>query len=443
MNDQSNAGVRAASPTQARLPASMVLVALIVFIVMAGFDTDNALQVFDDPLGSAIDTIEAGNLVRRIAMFLLAVSAVVSLARNRTRPPHIDLVVAGPLVSLLLLALLSPVWAIDRDITFRRVVVLVLLVLGAYAFAERLGVLGLTKLTLVVSATIVASAITAQVAFGSFRPFDGSWRLAGVVHPVALSWYSGLGAMAAIALSRQVPRRKRVLVACSLAFLGVVLLTRTRTGLAGAVVGIAALVFLSNPRKLRQRIAGLSAVLGLALFGVVLAAAMGLTWSKTYGSLVEITSLGRSDAVDQIDTFTGRLPVWVASLQLAAERPLLGYGYNAFSSPEMLGEFARASGWVPTSTHSGYVESLLDLGVIGLALLVTIVAGGVSSSLRLALQRPEFSFAVAALLWLGVNLFLEAAVLFDANFVSFLVFALLFEVGLFSNSRSRSNVTAP
>jgi O-antigen ligase len=320
------------------------------------------------------------------------------------------------------------------------VILLALLVLGAFALAERAGVVGLAKLTLVVTAIIVALAVIAQVYLGSFRPFDGGWRLAGIMHPVALSWYCGLGAIASIALSRQFPGRRGVLLTATAVFLATLVLTRTRTGIAGALVGIAALWFLSDRKKLRQRLAVTSVVLGLMLFGAILASAYGLTWSATYGSFVDITSLGREDALDQFSTFSGRLPIWVASLQLAAERPLLGYGYNAFSSPELLGEFARTVGWVPTSTHSGYFEALLSLGAIGLALFATLIAAGIRASLLMVSRRPEQAFTVAVLLWLGVNLVFEAPVFFDPIFVAGLSYALLMDIGFFSITSLTSEV---
>ena len=419
----------------------LTLLAVPVFLVMSGFNTDFAGQQFDITLSAAIDTIEAGSVPRRLALGVLAITAAISLllvSRQRASTPRAwaPSLPALALAGFVALALASPLWAVDSELTLRRAGVLVLLIVGAIGFAREMGVRGLTKLTLVISSIVVLIAVVTQVLLGSFSPLDGDWRLAGVLHPVNLSWYCGLGVLAAIALGLQMPRRRPVLLVAAVIFGIALFLTRTRTGVASTAAGCITLFLLSDPIKLRQRLAKASLAAGVLLLGLVILVSIRPPGTSDYGPATEAVTLGRRDAINQTDTFTGRLPIWVASVQLVQKRPLLGYGYNAFSSPEMLEEFAQISGWVPTSIHSGYVEALLDLGSIGLLFLLAAIAAGTSSTFRLAHRHSEYSFAAAALLWLSINLFLESAVLFDGLFVSFLAFALLIEAGLFAPGRS-------
>jgi O-antigen ligase len=69
---------------------------------------------------------------------------------------------------------------------------------------------------------------------------------------------------------------------------------------------------------------------------------------------------------------TGRLPLWIFSLVMALRRPLLGYGYDAFWRTEEGDTWAvwRAMNWHAPHSHNGFLEVWLDVGMVGLAILV-------------------------------------------------------------------------
>ena len=419
-----------------KMSISGLVVAAIAFIATAGWDTSFAQQTFGDTISNTIDKIEAGSLSRRLGLGLLALWAIASLTRKGVRRPHPRPVLTSALAGFFLLALASPLWALDPSLTIRRVVVLGLIVLGSYAYAERFGVFGLTKLTVAISGITVAAAVFSQIGFGPFTPFDGEWRLAGIMHPVALSWFCGIGAIGCFALLRELPHRHHLLIGCGLAFLGALILTRTRTGLASCLLGLSALFILSNPRKLRERVAVTSVLAGVAIsFALLISSLSGASLFQDYESLIEVTSLGRQDAVAQADTFTGRLPIWEASIQLASDRPFLGYGYNAFAGEAMIEYVARIAGWVATSAHSGYIETLVSLGLVGLFLVLGLMGGALTQSIRLAVNHSAYRFAAAVFVWLAVNLIFEAPIFYDPLYTELLVWALLIETAVFADSR--------
>jgi O-antigen ligase len=75
-------------------------------------------------------------------------------------------------------------------------------------------------------------------------------------------------------------------------------------------------------------------------------------------------------------TLTGRTEIWQGLMESVAKRPLLGFGYAAFWQG-LNGESANAilsSHWIFAYAHNGFLEILLQVGVVGLVVfLVTIV----------------------------------------------------------------------
>lgn len=71
-------------------------------------------------------------------------------------------------------------------------------------------------------------------------------------------------------------------------------------------------------------------------------------------------------------TLTGRTNIWIAVIEMIGERPWFGYGYSnfwlGFSGPSI--NVWLATNWpnVPPHAHNGFLDLLLDLGIIGLIL---------------------------------------------------------------------------
>lgn len=415
-----------------QIVAILAVAILVTFLLLAGVDLGNAQQTFDITLGETIETVQAGSAVRQVALVGFAVIAGAVLIAAGPRPATVKPIIVVPLVLLLVLMAVSVTWAIDPQLTLRRVIAYGAMLVGAFVCARVLSVRTIVLGTLAFTGLFVVLAVVAQIVAGPFTPALGGWRLAGIVHPVALSWYCGLGAIAAVTTMRLEPSLRLPATWAAAAFAGCLVLTKTRTGLGATLLAILVVWFLTAPRGSRRDLPVVVAWIALITFLVALAfPGDHFSWNSLYAGTVESSSLGRTDAVEQIATFTGRLPVWEASLALVSQRPMLGFGFSAFQSPEMIPVLAEAAGWVPTSTHSGYIDALLSLGFVGLGLVAWVVGGSTIESIRMARMKPHYTFSVAVLTWLIVNLAFEAPVLFDPLFSSFLVFVLVGKVALF------------
>ena len=89
--------------------------------------------------------------------------------------------------------------------------------------------------------------------------------------------------------------------------------------------------------------------------------------------------VGASQSMDAIlnlmgkdPTLTGRTDIWRLVWEAIQKRPLLGYGFGAFWQG-MQGPSAAICaylGWIVPHSHNGYLEALLDLGAVGMGLIV-------------------------------------------------------------------------
>jgi O-antigen ligase len=130
------------------------------------------------------------------------------------------------------------------------------------------------------------------------------------------------------------------------------LLTRSRTAFASIVVAAAVLVLLSA-RPGWRRIAA-AACAAAVMFAVALA-------PGARSAVTSVALLGR-------DTDTDRSNLWRECLEYIAERPVLGYGFNAFWTPDRVEEIGSVEQWGVAEAHSLYLEMLLDGGGVGLGL---------------------------------------------------------------------------
>lgn len=74
--------------------------------------------------------------------------------------------------------------------------------------------------------------------------------------------------------------------------------------------------------------------------------------------------------LDRRPTLSGRTLIWEGAWEMIRERPIIGYGYfAAWSSTDIWSLYATTGFWTP-SAHNAFIESWLDLGIIGVTLFV-------------------------------------------------------------------------
>jgi hypothetical protein len=328
----------------------------------------------------------------------VAVAAVVSIARA-------EVFSLGQLDLLLFvffgLSVLSLTWATDR----RQSVPLVgrWLTVGAAAFLVAQG------LSLAACASIIAGVALLHLLVGlgvdlsteAFRPLR-RYRFAGIGHPnwqgescLLLIFSSAyLHAIGVLPSAAWVPL---------LVFAAILLvLTRSRTGFWTAIA--TALVWTALELTFPLRPMGILIVLtplavAAARIGYVCVRESGKDaaqaretpptgWAGVFGA---VAHLGRGHFTRR--NFGGRTGLWRFVLSAIRERPLLGYGYWAFWTPEKRQESLRALGWDAGTSHSIYLETALNTGLLGLALFLGLL--GLATVKALAMPAPDAIFVTS------------------------------------------------
>jgi O-antigen ligase len=176
-------------------------------------------------------------------------------------------------------------------------------------------------------------------------------------------------------------------------------------------------VYLLNAPPLRRAAAAAAACTAGALLFLLQA-------NGVLGASGTALLLGREDS--NLSTLTGRTDIWGFALQHAAERPILGYGYNSFWSPRHTAEVSAVVDWKISEGHSAYLDTLLNLGVVGLMLFVALLAAGMGAALwaHRRTRDPVLAVAAAILLFGALDGLLESAVVIP-NLLSFVTLAIL------------------
>ena len=131
-------------------------------------------------------------------------------------------------------------------------------------------------------------------------------------------------------------------------------------------------MFATGLRAIRRRPARVHALcLGILLAGVLI---------MVSGAQSVVTgALGRES------TFSGRTEIWRASLN-AADSPIFGTGFESFWNVNVEKVAAQLPGYWEihnlVSAHNGYIQVYLDLGCIGLCLIVLIIISGYRRAIR-------------------------------------------------------------
>jgi len=205
--------------------------------------------------------------------------------------------------------------------------------------------------------------ITARTMGSPYAHFDG------------LSATSALIFAYALAFAFRSSKRTSKIGWSALALLGTlgILLTSGRQGLVIWLVSAAVLLWFYRRSLLLIFVAPATALVAWA------------NWDTIWGILT------RNQAAINVSTWSGRLIWWSVGLQIAASHPLTGFGFGAGGRWAALQQIGQDSA---SSIHNGYLEALLGVGIIGLALLLIPVVRVLIWSARNLVARVDTPYAI-------------------------------------------------
>jgi exopolysaccharide production protein ExoQ len=266
----------------------------------------------------------------------------------------------------MLIVLMSATWSIHPDLTIRRGLGYVLTILIAAYLSLRFDVVDRMK---VLSASFAVSAIGSLVFIAVFPEYGimqdgdlaGAWR--GVfTHKNHFGPVMAVAVFTELFILVALRGRPRWRFASLGAYFVLVVLSHSATALLLSLAYLAGtcLYLLWQRNKLMGVV--ISTMAAFLLF-----ASLFTLWVDPGFAL---GTVGRDT------TLTGRTELWPAIIELIDQRPVLGWGYRAMfqSDDASTAVIDRAASWGAGSSHNGFLEIALELGVVGVGLMLVIIA---------------------------------------------------------------------
>ena len=325
--------------------------------------------------------MEGGDSLRKVGFFMLGVTGGLLLLLPGLRLPWTRPVwwLSG---AVLLLMIASALWSVDPGLCVKRIVVGGLIALAVGGAVRQMTARQTADWLTALMAAYVVLGLACEVLLLQFRPWSGAYRFGGTTHPNTQGVICGLlfCSMLSRATLPSLPRRGRWLLATAAAAL-VLYLTKSRTAFAAALLAGGLLVWMRATWS--QRLASLVVSGTLLLAAVVAGLMLNL---DSMNRLTDVLLLGRSE---EASTLTGRLPLWEELSDSVAARPLLGHGFGSYWTPGTVFRVSDNQGWQIPHAHSGYFETLLNLGVVGLGLILLTLGSSALHAAAADFRQPR------------------------------------------------------
>ena len=288
----------------------------------------------------------------------------------------------------------STAWSIDSSQTQRELIRIVVYLFLAISIVRRFPSRDVLKAILACMLVSVGVVYLGEIAVGTFRPWDSNFRMHGSIHSSSLAHHSLVIALCAAALSIDSPKKNllRLLVVFALV---TIVFSKTRGGMAATIVGL--IVVYAMQHSFRTSLLFIAVFVFLGSAAVMLVEIGGPELRSRFGATL---ALGR---FEEISTLTGRLPLWRLVWEDSREIRWLGAGYGAFWSTNRTFSLAGTLEWFPRHSHNAYLETIVDLGFVGLGLLLGLIVTALTVSYRMFKDTRNVVYAfVAAFVAAGI-----------------------------------------
>jgi exopolysaccharide production protein ExoQ len=277
------------------------------------------------------------------------------------------------LTALVLLALASCLWAESPAFVLQRSVAVLGTTLLGLALATRLSLeeqLRLMSWVFRIMAVLSLACVLFLPSYGISQSVDSQGEWQGI-----FGYKNTLGAMMALSLLVEWHRPadtsfSKFVKWLALLLSAVLLVFSNSVTPLVALVASLSLVEIYKFANQRHRIP-----LYAILLAILLIIGSGLT-------LVLMDNESVAGVLGRSSNLTGRTQIWSLVLSKISERPVLGYGYSGFwygsSSESFAVDQAFGFGTSIMYSHNGYLETFLNLGVVGFFLVLAFLGVGMT-----------------------------------------------------------------
>ena len=279
----------------------------------------------------------------------------------------------------------SVLWSSNQTQTIFKLAVLFAVAIGAGGIAAKFSLREFLSIVTCVCFSFSLLGILAELSAGNFRP-GSNYRFVGTTHPNTEAIFASFLCLISRLFFSKLGIRNFWGLGIFAFGMAVVLLTKSRTTLAGLLISLVisqTLIVRGANRVLL--IASLLAFASLALAGSTM-----LSQGST-GQLGKAANLGRSD---DSSTLSGRFPLWEELLISINKKPILGHGYLAYWDSKRVEYLSERLGWEIPHGHNAFLDVLLDVGIIGLILVLLAILLAFFEAARLYAVRDRVEYAI-------------------------------------------------
>jgi O-antigen ligase len=331
----------------------------------------------------ASDAYDEGNAFDRNILIAIMLVGVIVLAKRSERTTAF-LAANFPVILLFLYFGLSATWSEHGDVSIRRWfrslgdLLMVMVILTDVDWVSAFKRVYVRLACLLVPLSILFFRFYPELG-RSYNIHDGRVSMTGVTDDKnALGMICMIFALAVAwamlnALRAEGKRKRKLLVGYGLVLAMAVyinVVAGSATATACLIEGAGVMILTSRSSISRHPI----------LTHLIVAAILGLTALNLFAGATLLAMLGRNS------TLTGRTDLWNLSLTLVTN-PLLGAGYESFWLGWRLQKMWTYITGV-NQAHNGYLEIYLNLGWVGVGLLVSLLMSGYRNIIR-AIRRQE------------------------------------------------------
>lgn len=311
--------------------------------------------------------------------------------------------------ALLILCGAGILWSIAPDNSVEPVMILYMTsfigiyIAMRYSLEEQLSIVMWLGVVMIVVSFVMAFQFQGQGGLHVGGPHDGAWR-AGFPHKNQFATLLTLTTLPILLLGQRWGRWRWMLA------IPIAVAVWNSTSATGLVALVAMLSIIPILRLMRLRHRWLVGAL-LIMLPIIVFLLLGLL----FNSDAVLEALGRNA------TLTGRTTIWNVSMDLAAQRPWLGWGmWGAFSPASPIHD---ALTWAPAHAHNSWVDTLLTVGVIGTMLLIFTLAMAIWQGVLYAYRKNtwEALFPLVFMIHLNIVSLTTASLLvrFDLAWILF------------------------
>ena len=365
------------------------------FVLLLVAATKFRMRDADASLAGVVDA----QIVLELGLFAAIAVAVVA-ARTALPASPLRTPVKALVTMYVVLALASTFWSDAPALTAVRAIQLAIVAGFAVTALQLLSpTLALRAATLSVAgfALVAAALAFAMPSLHVALEEDASRFTWFAAHPIDAATLAGLGALGCFTLGTfrdsAIARRTAPLLPYLVwggLLIAVVLLTRSRGPMLALSAGLTAAVVarLELPARVPLMLTGAAAVLALIAVAPDIRPWLN-NFEDSDSALAQVVF--REESADTLLELNGRLELWEDVTPAIEAQPIVGYGYQA-SRPVML----EAAPWAAYA-HNGFLQTLLDLGLLGVALLASIVLAAAVACMSSGLD-PQLRAGMSALL---------------------------------------------